>query len=141
MSIYRSDGSVRPGRVGAYGCATALAIAALFVALWAAGVFTSGIRGTATVINQRNSGANRVAQNTTLNNDSAAVLADHNKILVMDAISHPTEQDELDLNGAEQVCASDVEAYNAAVANILAQNQLPANLPSSYDYQSECEPK
>jgi hypothetical protein len=142
MSIFNPDGDVRPGRVVTYGCLSILLIIALPITLWVAGVFTSGVRGTGNVIQQRNSSTNRVAQNTTLNNDSQTVIADHQKITQMSAIptGQLTPQDRMDLQGAEQVCDSDVAAYNAAAANILAQGQLPDALPQSYDASTECEP-
>jgi len=114
-----------------------LLFVALFIvaALIGAGIWmwtaSSGVRGSASVTRQHNSGQNQVAQNTTLLNASAVVAADQQKIRVQ-AANVATEQDRMDLAGLEQNCASDVQAYNADVQNILASGYLPAGLPSSY---------
>jgi len=116
---------------------TPVLFVALFIvaALVGAGIWlwtaSSGARGNAAVTRQHNSGQNQVAQNTTLLNASAVVVSDQQKIRVQ-AANVVTEQDRLDLAGLEQNCASDVQAYNADVQNILASGYLPAGLPSSY---------
>jgi hypothetical protein len=143
VSIFTPDDRVRTGRAWTYGCLSAvLLFVVLPLALWAFGVFSSGPRGKADVIKQRNSAPNLIAQNTTLNNDSQVVIADKQKIQSMAAIptGQQTQQDVMDLQGAEQVCDTDVATYNAAAANILAQGQLPAGLPQTYDASTECEP-
>lgn len=96
--------------------------------LWTA---SSGPRGNASVTRQHNGGDNQIAQNTKLLNDSAVVTSDEQKIAVL-AGNVVTEQDRMDLSGLEQNCASDVQAYNADVQNILASGYLPTGLPSSY---------
>jgi hypothetical protein len=98
--------------------------------IWLATV-SSRTRGNAAVTRQHNSGQNQVAQNTTLLNDSAVVVSDEQKLKVQ-AANVVTEQDRVDLAGLEQNCASDVQAYNAAVLSILATGYLPTGLPSSY---------
>lgn len=96
--------------------------------MWTA---SSGARGDAAVTRQHNSGSNQVAQNTTLLNASAVVIADEQKLKVQSA-SVVTEQDRIDLAGLEQNCATDVQTYNADVQSILAAGYLPPGLPPSY---------
>jgi hypothetical protein len=108
-----------------------LVVAALIAAgiwLWTA---SSGVRGSASVTRQHNSGQNQVAQNTKLLNDQATVVSDQQKIQAL-AGNIVTEQDRMDLQGLELNCQTDVAAYNADVQNILAAGFLPAGLPSSY---------
>jgi hypothetical protein len=110
------------------------------LAIWIA-TATSAARGNAAVTRQHNSGANQVAQNTTLLGDSQAVIADQQKIEQMASIpsGEMTQQDLMNLYGAEQVCDTDVATYNAAVRNVLAQGLLPAGLPTAYSATTECE--
>lgn len=132
VSIFTPDGDLRAGRLWAYTVTAAvLLFVVLPISLWAFGVFTSGIRGAGDVTKQHNSGSNQVAQNTTLLGANATVLADEAKIRQM-AGAQSTTQEQMALQGAEQVCDSDVQAYNADVQNILASGYLPAGLPSSY---------
>ena len=104
--------------------------AAIWLVIWLT-TASSGARGNADVTQQHNSGANRVAQNTTLLNASGVVLADQQKIAVQ-AANIVTQQDRLDLAGLEQNCQTDVATYNADVRSILATGYLPSDLPSSY---------
>jgi len=120
-----------------FALATPVLLAGLFLiaALIAVGIWlwtaTSGPRGDASLTRQHNSGRNQVEQNTKLLGDQATVLADQQKIQVL-ARSQRTRQDELDLQGLELNCQSDVAAYNADVRTIMAAGYLPSGLPSAY---------
>lgn len=120
--------------IGAFWTATIAALIGLALlvggGIWIATV-TSGARGNASVTRQHNSGGNQVAQNTKLLGDNATVLSDQQKIKTLSG-SQQTQQDRIDLQGLELNCQSDVAAYNADAANILAAGLLPAGLPTTY---------
>lgn len=119
----------------ALGVPVIIGIIVFVLALAAGGIWlataSSAVRGSAAMTRQHNSGSNQVAQNTTLLNASAVVISDEQKIKTL-AANVVTEQDRMDLAGLEQNCATDVQAYNAAVRGILAAGYLPSSLPSSY---------
>jgi hypothetical protein len=104
------------------------ALIAVGIWLWTA---SSGARGDASVTRQHDSGRNQVAQNTKLLGDQATVLSDQQKLQVL-AADRSTRQDQLDLQGLELNCLSDVAAYNADVRGIMAAGYLPGGLPSAY---------
>lgn len=91
---------------------------------------SSGVRGNAAVTRQHNSGQNQILQNTKLLGDYATIQADldHIKTLMGE---QQTQQDRVNLQGLQLNCASDVHAYNADAASILAVGYLPDGQPQT----------
>lgn len=90
---------------------------------------SSGERGNAGITQQRNSAANREHWSAVFNGLAQQIQAD---VANIDAQRGHilTAQDQIDLTGMEQVCHSDVAAYNADTQNVLAM--VPTGLPASY---------
>lgn len=121
--------------LGGISTAVAVTVGGILAAAVIAGLvmllltITSSERGNANITQQRNSAANRerwssVFQglNTQIQADVANIDAQRGHVV--------TQQDAMDLAGMEQVCRSDVAAYNADTRNVLAV--VPAGLPATY---------
>jgi hypothetical protein len=124
MSIYTTDGDVRPGRIWSYGCLTAfLLLVVLPLALWAFGVFSASTKGTGDVRRDRGGAANREQWSATFTGLYGQLQADQQNIkLAAAAATGPasTKQDAVNLQGVQQNCDTDVGQWNSYLLNALA---------------------
>jgi hypothetical protein len=148
VSIFTPGGDIRTGRAWSYGCLTAfLLFIVLPLALWAFGVFSSGVRGAANVVKQNNDANNRIQAQATFNKLWGDIQADQIDIdgsaatvkAAGGASADPYDQSVL--TAEEQTCTSAAETYNADADNTTMKDWRPAGDPASVDPTEECEPQ
>jgi hypothetical protein len=103
---------------------------------WWLGVFTSGTKGAGDITRQRNSAANIAHWSATFNGLDQQITADQANIAIAKrAATGPdaTKQDQINLEGVEQNCVTDVATYNGDIQNVLAvvPTGLPASIPTT----------
>ena len=101
--------------------------------IWWINTSTSGIKGRGDIQQQRNSASNIAQWSATFNGLDQQIRADEANIATAKQFATApgaTKQDQINLQGAEQNCQTDVAAYNADIQNVLAV--VPTGLPTSY---------
>lgn len=117
-----------------------LAIGAIVsVLVWGFNVGTSDVKGRGDAIRQRNSGTNRVFAQQHFEDLKAAIDKDVANIRAAKAAAatSPTQINQTNVTGAQQVCNGDVADYNAAARKYLERDFRASDLPSSIDL-AEC---
>lgn len=141
MSVFTPEGDVRPRRVWAYGCLTALLLfVVLPLSLWAFGVFSASTKGTGDVIRDRGSAANREHWSATFAGLYAQLQADQQNIQIAATATKATgadKQDAVNLEGVQQNCDTDTAQWNSYLDNALAV--VPDGYPQQHlDPASVC---
>lgn len=149
------------GALKAIGCGLLLALVVIVLplALWAAGVFTSGIHGKGEAIKQKNNAGNWTSAQAQFERD----FADFQKFQVqatgaqtaLDQFNrdHPANPNAMpgdpneekrnqlsdDLSGVVQQCGNTAADYNTAARSYLSEQFRAADLPPSLD-PADCTP-
>jgi hypothetical protein len=116
-----------------------LALVALFV--WWLGVFSSSTVGAGNVTRDQNSSQNREYWAAKYAADYQQVQADQTNLIGLTAYAkspQATQQDRMNLEGAQQNCAQDVAAYNTDTASLLGRQWLPTGLPTTITATTYC---
>lgn len=119
-----------------------VACAALGAFVWWLGVASSGTAGSGNITKDQNSSQNRERWSAQYANDWNTLKADQANIAVAKKAASgkfATAQDATNLEGAQQVCDSDVQTYNTDTANVLGTPFLPAGYPASVSATDYCD--
>lgn len=101
--------------------------------VWWLNTSTSGVKGRGDLQQQRNSAGNIASWSSTFNGLDQQIKADAANITIFKQTATApgaTKQDQINLQGAQLNCQTDVAEYNADIKNTLAV--VPAGLPESY---------
>jgi hypothetical protein len=114
----------------------------LVVALiWWLGVFSSGTAGAGNLTRDQNSSQNREYWSAKYNTDWQNLQADQSNLIGLREYANTpgaTQQDRMNLEGAQLNCRQDTATYNADTANVLGRQWLPSNLPTSVTATTYC---
>jgi hypothetical protein len=119
-------------------------IAAIGIGTWYFKVATSGVKGAGDATRQVNSGANRLQAQAKYAQLHEGILAADKNIttLAQAAAASPTQVNQTNLTGAQNICQQHVAEYNAMAVNALTAQWRPIELPSRLgdDKASDCQP-
>lgn len=119
-------------------------VAAIGIGVWYFTVATSGVKGQGDATKQTNSAANRLqAQARYAQLYEGIQAADKNiTTLAKAAAANPTQVNQTNLTGAQNVCQQDVAAYNSMATNALTSPWIPPALPARVgdDPATDCQP-
>ena len=117
---------------------------AVVVACWALGVFTSGVRGKAGVIEKNNDSNNQIEAQHTFNALWGDILSYKVKITDAEAILAKTPGDSFEtqvLTGLKSSCSDAVQQFNADANDTTMKEWRPSSLPKTINPNDYCEVK
>lgn len=129
---------MNPWKIAALSVVSIVLAVALGWGIWALTVVTSPVIGRGEMYKDQQSSQNREYWISKYQHDYQMIQADQEAISTLKASGIVTQQDKINLQGAEMNCQQDVANYNGNVNNALGSPWLAANLPSQIDPNQYC---
>lgn len=136
------EDDISPARIWGWVFAAIGCVLVLAVALWAFGVFTSGVKGKGDVIKKNNDSNNQIEAQHTFTALFGDIQSYKTKIAsaLKDTKAHPDQTFYAQvLTGLESTCSDAVQQYNADAISTTMKEWRPSDLPAQINPTDYCE--